>query len=41
MTIAPAPPWDTFPIYNADNQNSGGFPADVTAWADASAPPTA
>src|SRR6202041_3005556 len=35
MTIAPAPPWDKFPIYNADNQNSSGFPADVTAWADA------
>src|SRR5580704_3759848 len=35
MTIAPAPPWDKFPIYNADNQNSTGFPADVTAWADA------
>ena len=35
MTIKPAPPWDKFPIYNADNQNSSGFPADVTAWADA------
>ncbi|MGC1324563.1 MAG: NADPH-dependent FMN reductase [Xanthobacteraceae bacterium] len=35
MIITPAPPWEKFPIYNADNQNSGGFPADVIAWADA------
>ena len=35
MTITPAPPWEKFPIYNADNQNSSGFPADVVAWADA------
>ncbi len=35
MTITPAPLWEKFPIYNADNQNSSGFPADVIAWADA------
>lgn len=35
MIIAPAPLWEKFPIYNADNQNSSGFPADVIAWADA------
>ncbi len=35
MTVAPAPPWDKFPIYNADIQNSTGFPPEVTAWADA------
>ena len=30
-----APSFETFPIYNADIQNSTGFPADVVAWADA------
>jgi chromate reductase len=30
-----APPWGGFPIYNADIQNSSGFPADVNALADA------
>jgi chromate reductase, NAD(P)H dehydrogenase (quinone) len=35
MAIAPAPAWEKFPVYNADIQNSTGFPADVTAWADA------
>ncbi len=35
MAITPAPAWDKFPIYNADIQTSSGFPADVTAWADA------
>jgi chromate reductase len=30
-----APSFATFPIYNADIQNSTGFPADVVAWADA------
>ena len=35
MTITPAPPWDKFPIYNADIQTGSGFPADVIAWADA------
>jgi len=35
MAVTPAPAWDKFPIYNADIQNSTGFPAEVTAWADA------
>jgi chromate reductase len=35
MAIKPAPAWDKFPVYNADIQNSTGFPPDVTAWADA------
>jgi chromate reductase, NAD(P)H dehydrogenase (quinone) len=35
MSIAPAPSWEKFPIYNADDQNSTGFPADVTALSDA------
>jgi chromate reductase, NAD(P)H dehydrogenase (quinone) len=35
MAPKPAPPWDKMPIYNADIQNSTGFPAEVTAWADA------
>jgi chromate reductase, NAD(P)H dehydrogenase (quinone) len=35
LALRPAPPWDKFPIYNADVQNSTGFPADVIAWADA------
>jgi len=35
MAITPAPAWEKFPVYNADIQNSTGFPADVTAWADA------
>ena len=35
MSIAPAPPWENFPIYNADDQNSTGFPAAVTALGDA------
>jgi chromate reductase len=35
MAFKPAPPWDKFPVYNADIQNSTGFPPDVTAWADA------
>ena len=35
LSLKPAPAWDKIPIYNADNQNSTGFPADVTAWADA------
>src|SRR5262245_768143 len=30
-----APSFEKFPIYNADIQNSTGFPADVVAWADA------
>src|ERR1700675_83690 len=35
LSLKPGPAWDKIPIYNADNQNSTGFPADVTAWADA------
>jgi len=35
MSISAAPPWEHFPIYNADVQNSAGFPADVTALSDA------
>jgi chromate reductase len=29
MTIAEAPPFSEFPLYNADIQNSAGFPAPV------------
>ncbi len=35
MTITPAPSFAEFPIYNADIQNEQGFPAAVTAFADA------
>jgi chromate reductase len=35
MTIKPAPPFADFPLYNADIQNSTGFPAPVNALADA------
>lgn len=35
MTIKPAPSFADFPIYNADIQNAQGFPAAVTAFADA------
>src|SRR5215472_18604273 len=35
MELRPAPPFETFPIYNFDLQNSSGFPADVNTWADA------
>lgn len=35
MTITPAPPWSSFPIYNADDQNTTGFPAAVTVLSDA------
>jgi chromate reductase len=35
MSLKPAPAWDKIPTYNADIQNSTGFPAEVTAWADA------
>jgi chromate reductase len=34
MKITPAPAWADIPIYNFDVQ-SAGFPASVTAWADA------
>jgi chromate reductase len=35
MSISAAPSWEKFPIYNADDQNSTGFPADVTALSEA------
>src|SRR5262249_28303615 len=35
MTLRNAPSFEKFPIYNFDVQQSGGFPADVVAWADA------
>src|SRR6266702_3903746 len=35
MTITPAPSFADFPLYNADMQNSTGFPAPVNALADA------
>ena len=35
MQIVEAPPFRDFPLYNADIQNSSGFPAPVTALADA------
>jgi len=35
MTLKPAPSFAEFPLYNADIQNSTGFPASVNAVADA------
>jgi hypothetical protein len=35
MTIKPAPSFAEFPLYNADIQNSTGFPAAVNTLADA------
>jgi chromate reductase len=35
LLIKPAPAWDKFPVYNADIQNSTGFPPEVIVWADA------
>ena len=35
MNITAAPPWAGFPIYNADDQNTTGFPKDVEVLADA------
>ena len=35
MQIAEAPPYTDFPFYNADIQNSSGFPAAVNTLADA------
>ena len=35
MALKPAPSFAAFPIYNADIQNSTGFPADVNELADA------
>jgi chromate reductase len=33
--LGEAPPYHDFPLYNADLQNSSGFPAAVTTLADA------
>jgi chromate reductase len=35
MKITEAPPFNEFPLYNADIQNSTGFPAPVQKLADA------
>jgi chromate reductase, NAD(P)H dehydrogenase (quinone) len=35
MTLTEAPPYDGFPLYNADIQNSSGFPEAVKTFADA------
>jgi len=35
MALTPAPSYAGFPLYNADLQAESGFPADVTAFADA------
>ena len=35
MNITASPPWSGFPIYNADDQNTTGFPKDVETLADA------
>jgi chromate reductase len=35
MNITASPPWAGFPIYNADDQNTTGFPRDVETLADA------
>ena len=35
MSITAAPDWSDLPIYNADDQNSTGFPATATKLADA------
>ena len=35
MKITAAPPWDKFPVYNADDEASTGFPAPVQALSDA------
>jgi len=35
LTVAEAPPFSEFPLYNADMQNSTGFPAPVQKLADA------
>ena len=35
MTVKPAPSFADFPLYNADIQNSSGFPAPVNTLADA------
>ena len=35
LSIKAAPPWASFPVYNADDQNSTGFPAAVNTLGDA------
>jgi chromate reductase len=35
LKLVPAPPYDKFPLYNADIQTSTGFPAEVNTFADA------
>src|SRR5271168_2736841 len=35
LALKPAPTWDKFPVYNADIQNSTGFPGEVAIWCDA------
>ncbi len=35
LSLSDAPSFAQMPIYNFDDQNAGGFPAAVTAWADA------
>ncbi len=35
VAITPAPPFDVMPHYNADDQNTTGFPPSVMAFADA------
>jgi chromate reductase, NAD(P)H dehydrogenase (quinone) len=35
LKISEAPPFSEFPLYNADVQNSSGFPASVQTLADA------
>ncbi len=35
MRFSEAPSFATFPLYNADDQNANGFPADVVALGDA------
>jgi chromate reductase len=35
LRFTPAPPFDKFPLYNADIQNTSGFPPEVVAFADA------
>jgi chromate reductase len=35
MTFEEAPPYGKFPLFNADDMNATGFPAEVTAMSDA------
>ena len=38
MKLAAAPPFETFPLYNADIQDTSGFPGEVTDLAEAIRP---